>query len=104
MADLRSRLCKYLTVNIDYFGSLFQEEFVPKEINMYDYIGKQVRSTMVPDHNAVFALSKMLKESFFIIGVRHNWKSANSPRNFTPSQHIMGFSLTMMFEQGHFVN
>ena len=70
MADLRSRSCKYLTVNIDYFGSLFQEEFAPKEINMYDYIGKQVRSTMVPDHNTVFALSKMLKESFFIIGVK----------------------------------
>ena len=79
VADLRSRLCKYLTVNIDYFGSLFQEEFGPKEINMYDYIGKLVRSTMVPDHNTVFALSKILKESFFIIGVRHNWKSANSP-------------------------
>ena len=79
VAYLRSRLCKYLTVNIDYFGSLFQEEFAPKEINMYDYIGKQVRSTTVHDHNAVFALSKMLKESFFIIGVRHNWKSANSP-------------------------
>ena len=56
-----------------YFGDLFQD-FAPKNLNMYDYIRKQIRQTTLPDHNAVFALSKMLKEAVFIIGARHNWK------------------------------
>ena len=108
--ELRSKVCKYLTANLDYFGNLFQEEFGPKETNMYDYIGKQVRTTTVPDHNAVFALGKMLKESFFIIVVRHNWRQLTlqililysamwATRNFTPSPYIWGLSSTLMFEQ-----
>ena len=36
---------------------------------MYDYIGKQVQASTVPDHNAIFALCKMLKQSMFIVGV-----------------------------------
>ena len=78
VAELRSKLCKFLHDNIDYFSTLFDGEFSPKELNMYDYIGKQMRSTTVPDHNGIFALSKMLKESFFLIGVRHNWKSSDT--------------------------
>ena len=45
---------------------------------MFDYIGKQIRQTTIPDHYAIFAISKMLKESIFIIGVRHNWKSSDT--------------------------
>ena len=79
VVELRSTLCKYLSSNLDYFGKLFAEEFEGKDLNIFDYIGKLIRNTTVPDHNAIFGLSKMLKQSFFIVGVRHNWKSAHTP-------------------------
>ena len=75
---LRSRLCKFLNANLDYFCKLFEGKFGPKDINIFDYIGKQIRHTTIPNHNAIFAISTMIKESFFIIGVRHNWKSTNT--------------------------
>ena len=65
---LRSRLCDFLNANLDYFGQRFQEEFVPKDINMFYYICKQIRQTTILDHNIWF----LLKESIFTIGVRHN--------------------------------
>ena len=67
-ANLRSNLCSFLHDNIQYFSTLFKEEFAP------DYIGKQVHASTVPDHNAIFVLCKMLKQSMFIIGAQHNWK------------------------------
>ena len=79
VVELRSSLCKYLSSNMDYFGNLFAEEFEGKDLNIFDYIGKLIRNTTVPDHNAIFGLSKMLKQSFFIVGVRHAWKSAHTP-------------------------
>ena len=69
LANLRSNLCGFLHDNIEYFSTLFCEQFAPKESNIYDNIGKQVRASTVPDHNAIFALCKMLKQSMFIVGV-----------------------------------
>ena len=69
VANLRSNLCGFLHDNIEYFSTLFCEEFAPKESNIYDYIGKQVQASTVPDHNAIFALCKMLKQSMFIVRV-----------------------------------
>ena len=65
VANLRSNLCGFLH-NIEYFSALFCEEFAPKEYNIY-YIGKQIWASTVPNHNAIFALCKMLKQSMFIV-------------------------------------
>ena len=72
-------MCGFLHDNIEYFSALFCEEFAPKESNIYDYIGKQIWASTVPYHNAIFALCKMLKQSMFIVGVQHNWKSVEIP-------------------------
>ena len=79
VVQLRSSLCKYFSSNMDYFCNLFAEEFEDKDLNIFDYIGRLIRNTTVPDHNANFGLSKILKQSFFIVGVRHAWKSADTP-------------------------
>ena len=79
VVQLRSSLCKYFSSNMDYFGNLFAEEFEGKDLNIFQYIGKLIRNTTVPNHNAIFGLSKMLKQSFFIVGVRHAWKSVDTP-------------------------
>ena len=78
-ANLRKSLCGFLHDNIEYFSTLFKDDFAPKESNIYDYIGKLIRTSTVPDHNAIFALSKMLKQSIFIVRVRHVWKSEDTP-------------------------
>ena len=67
--NLRKSLCGFLHDNVEYFSTLFKDDFVPKETNMYNYIGKLIWASTVPDHNAIFALSKMLKQSIFIVGV-----------------------------------
>ena len=58
VVELRSSLCKYLSSNMDYFGNLFAEEFEGKDLNIFDYIGKLIRNTTVPNHMLFLVLVK----------------------------------------------